>query len=275
MHILGVLDLLEKLETKISELYEWFSRTYAHDAGATSLFYRISIDEIAHANLVRYEKKLAVQNSKIFSEIHLDVVEISATLENVISVLSGTPPSLEQAVKISLDIENSVAEAHYRNAIAKATPEISRLLKNLGGFDSRHIEVFSEFAESRGYPFVPKSHPPQDREVAASGSDIKTDEPRIPIPPEVLERIWYFHDSLKSKDFYKLLGIMTFTSNDQIKKAFRSLARKFHPDSFINAGEDIQQKLNTIMAHVTHAYNTLMDPVDRRHYDMTLKRSRK
>ena len=76
MHILGVLDLLEKLETKISELYEWFSRNYADDAGAASLFYRISIDEIAHANLVRYEKKLAVQNSKIFSEIHLDVVEI-------------------------------------------------------------------------------------------------------------------------------------------------------------------------------------------------------
>jgi rubrerythrin len=272
MHILGVLDLLEKLETKISELYEWFSRNYAYDAGATSLFYRISIDEIAHANLVRYEKKLAVQNSKIFSEIHLDVVEISTTLEKVISVLSGTPPSLEQAVKISLDIENSAAEAHYRNAIAKATPEISRLLKNLGGFDSRHLEVFSKFAESRGYPFVPKSQPSLDREVAV---DIKTDETRIPIPPEVLERIWHFHDSLKSMDFYKLLGIMAFASNDQIKKAFRSLAHEFHPDSFMNAGEEIQQKLNTIMAHVTHAYTTLMDPVKKRNYDMTLTRPRK
>jgi hypothetical protein len=224
---------------------------------------------------VRYEKKLAVQNSKIFSEIHLDVVEISTTLEKVISVLSGTPPSLEQAVKISLDIENSAAEAHYRNAIGKATPEIYRLLKSLGGFDSRHIEVFSKFAESRGYPFVPKSQPSPDREVGASGSDIKTDETRIPIPPEVLVRIQYFHDSLKSKDFYKLLGIKDFESNDQIKKAFRSLAREFHPDSFINAGEDIQQKLNTIMAHVTYAYNTLMDPVNRRNYDMTLTRSRK
>jgi hypothetical protein len=275
MYILGVLDLLEKLETKISELYEWFSRTYAYDAGATSLFYRISIDEIAHANLVRYEKKLAVQNSKIFSEIHLDVVVVSTTLEKVISVLSGTPPSLEQAVKISLDIENSAAEAHYRNAIGKATPEISQLLKSLGGFDSRHIEVFSNFAESRGYPFTTKSHPPLDREVAPSESDIKTNETLIPIPPEVLERIQYCYDSLKSMDFYKLLGIKAFASNDQIKKAFRSLAREFHPDSFMNAEEEIQQKLNTIMAHATHAYNTLMDPVNRRNYDMTLTRPRK
>lgn len=275
MYILGVLDLLVKLETKISELYEWFSRNYADDAGAASLFYRISVDEIAHANLVRYEKKLAVQNSKIFSEIHLDVVEISTTLEKVISVLSGTPPSLEQAVKISLDIENSAAEAHYRNIIGKATPDISRLLKNLGGFDSRHIEVFSKFAESRGYPFVPKSQPSPDREVAPSGPDIKTDATRIPVPPEVLERIQYFHDSLKLKDYYKLFGIMAFASNDQIKKAFRSLAREFHPDSFINAGEEIQQKLNTIMAHVTQAYTTLMDPVKKRNYDMTLTRPRK
>jgi DnaJ-domain-containing protein 1 len=211
----------------------------------------------------------------IFSEIYLDDVVVSATLKEVTSVLSGAPPSLEQAVKISLDIENGASEAHYRNAIGKATPEISRLLMSLGGFDSRHIEVFSQFAESRGYPFVTKSQPSLDREGAASGSDITTDEPRIPIPPEVHERIQYFYDSLTSTDYYKLLGIKDYASNDQIKKAFRSLAQEFHPDSFMNAEEEIQQKLNTIMAHVTLAFSTLIDPVKRRNYDMTLTSSRK
>lgn len=36
MHIIKVLDPLEKLETKISELYEWFSRIFADDAEAAS-----------------------------------------------------------------------------------------------------------------------------------------------------------------------------------------------------------------------------------------------
>ncbi len=275
MHIMRVLDPLEKLETKISELYEWFSRLYADDAEAASLFYRISIDEAAHANLVRYEKRLAVQNSKIFGEVSIDPAVVSTTLEMVTSVLSAAPPSLEQAVKISLDIENSAAEAHYRSAIALATPDLYRLLKSLGGFDSRHIEVFEKFAAGRGYPFVTRSRPSPDSQFVPGGPDNETDEISIPVPPEVLERILSYYDSLKFMDFYKLLGINDYASDDQIKKAYRSLAREFHPDSYMNAPAEVQQKLHAIITRVTDAYSTLMDPAKRRDYDTTRPRLRK
>jgi len=272
MHIMKVLDPLEKLETKISELYEWFSGIYSYDAEAASFFFRISIDETAHANLVKYEKRLAVLNSKLFAEVSLDPVVVTDALETVTSVLSAAPPILEEAVKISLDIEKSAAEAHFRAAIAQAMPDISRLLKSLGGFDNRHIEVFEKFAASRGYPFVAASRPSPETQAAPGGLEYKAEETPITIPADELDRIEYYYDSLKFMDYYKLLGVHSFASSDQIKNAFRSLAREFHPDRYVNASADVQKKLNDIIVQMTNAYSTLMDPIKRKNYDVARPR---
>lgn len=62
-------------------------------------------------------------------------------------------------------------------------------------------------------------------------------------------------------DYYKTLGVDKKASQDEIKKAYRSLAQKYHPDR--NKEEDATQKFQD----VRKAYDTLKDPQKRAEYD--------
>ena len=66
---------------------------------------------------------------------------------------------------------------------------------------------------------------------------------------------------MKYKDYYKTLGVARGASEDEIKKAYRKLARKYHPDvsKETNAKEKFQE--------ASEAYETLRDKEKRAAYD--------
>lgn len=63
-------------------------------------------------------------------------------------------------------------------------------------------------------------------------------------------------------DHYETLGVSREASIDEIKKAYRQLARELHPD--VNPSEDASERFKS----VTHAYDVLSDPNERQRYDM-------
>ena len=66
---------------------------------------------------------------------------------------------------------------------------------------------------------------------------------------------------MKYKDYYNILGVSRTASEEEIKKAYRKLARKFHPDvsKELNAEERFKE--------VSEAYETLRDSEKRAAYD--------
>ncbi len=65
------------------------------------------------------------------------------------------------------------------------------------------------------------------------------------------------------KDYYALLGVPRDAEQEEIKKAYRRLARKYHPD--MNRGD---KEAAERFKEITEAYEVLGDPEKRRHYDL-------
>jgi DnaJ-class molecular chaperone len=65
-----------------------------------------------------------------------------------------------------------------------------------------------------------------------------------------------------SNNFYDTLGINKSASADEIKKAYRKQAMKYHPDK--NKGDTNAEKK---FKEVNEAYQTLSDPGKKKQYD--------
>ncbi|NLF25368.1 MAG: DnaJ domain-containing protein [Deltaproteobacteria bacterium] len=63
------------------------------------------------------------------------------------------------------------------------------------------------------------------------------------------------------KDYYKILGLSSSSSEGRIRRAYRTLARRYHPD--VNPNSDSADKFKDI----AEAYRVLVDPLARRAYD--------
>lgn len=67
--------------------------------------------------------------------------------------------------------------------------------------------------------------------------------------------------SVKFQDYYKTLGVKRDAAQDEIQRAYRKLARKYHPDLNKDAGAEAKFK------QLGEAYEVLKDPEKRKRYD--------
>jgi len=67
---------------------------------------------------------------------------------------------------------------------------------------------------------------------------------------------------MERRTYYELLGVKRTASRIEIKRAYRKLARKYHPE--INPGDRVAE---VRYRRITEAYEVLSDPSEREQYD--------
>ncbi len=65
------------------------------------------------------------------------------------------------------------------------------------------------------------------------------------------------------RDYYEVLGVSKTANDDEIKKAYRKLAKKYHPDANPDNKKEAEEKFK----EVSEAYENLSDPQKRQMYD--------
>jgi DnaJ-class molecular chaperone len=76
---------------------------------------------------------------------------------------------------------------------------------------------------------------------------------------------------LDELDYYSVLEIGPGASASEIRIAYHSATRRFHPDGHREIGDDLRPALGRIAKRVAEAYSVLRDPRRRKVYDQQIR----
>ncbi|MCS6873519.1 MAG: DnaJ domain-containing protein [Pyrinomonadaceae bacterium] len=87
---------------------------------------------------------------------------------------------------------------------------------------------------------------------------------------EALEE--YLNRVEHAENFYQVLNVSTQSTDEEIKKAYFSLAKRFHPDRFHKeAGTQLHERIQKAFSQIARAYETLKDERSRQAYDLKIR----
>ncbi|MEN8165217.1 MAG: hypothetical protein ABFS37_13895 [Acidobacteriota bacterium] len=148
MQILTVLSAIEKIESSVAKLYEWYSEVFAGDDEASGFFFRLAMQEHSHANMIALAKNLVRRSPSDFSPIDFDLALVEDLLDTITLFRTHNPqPSLAAALGFAMSVESHGAEGIHRSMVIQSNPEVADMVNSLANADREHFKLLEGYAE--------------------------------------------------------------------------------------------------------------------------------
>jgi hypothetical protein len=171
MDIYKLLDLLETIERGTSDLYRALQEQHRTNKEAADFFLNLHLEEEAHVQIVRMERRIVKAAPKAFVEPQVNLSEINSLLESI-QDLKAQRLELPDVIARIYTIESCMAEKYLIDALKDTNDEIRDFLLQLGGTCSVHFEKVAAFARTLGV----QSDEIENRALR---------KPRVPYPEKV------------------------------------------------------------------------------------------
>jgi rubrerythrin len=147
MKLLNILNSLEKVEMTMAGFYEWLSEQFSDHEEAAGFFYRMSMQEKAHASMIRFARRLVHASPSDFDDVPANLSEIENVVDLIQDFRSRHPePTLGQALLFAMKMESELAENIHRSVVIDSNPEVANVINSLAAADREHHDALKAFA---------------------------------------------------------------------------------------------------------------------------------
>jgi rubrerythrin len=146
--VLVVLNKLGELENEVGKLYQWLSTVFADDEKAGAFFSKLSVDEKAHFDLVKYQERVVRKAPRDFAGVEVNLAALDKLVADI-TQFRKTSPSLRDAIRFALDVETEVAESYATTIMDQSNKNFAELTKSLTANSKEdHYKQLLRFAQS-------------------------------------------------------------------------------------------------------------------------------
>ena len=145
-----VLDMAALIERKVASIYRTFEKRFGSDAMAGYLWESLANEEDGHAEFLEAQKKLVKTSGRAVALINISALKESLeAVEKYEKLILKNGLTNKDAVRIALEIENSVLEKNYNILVGTDSPALMKIFKQFSD-TTAHTERLRVAAEKLG-----------------------------------------------------------------------------------------------------------------------------
>jgi rubrerythrin len=140
----NILNICTEVEDTVAILYRFFSKLFKDNETISNLFFKTSLEEDEHANQFRLASRLYGAGMKSVKTDTRQIESILKKIQSVYEAAQKSPPTLKEALGLSVKIEYALSGYHMNSIVVFDDPNLLKLFSSMKKNDDAHVQMLQQ-----------------------------------------------------------------------------------------------------------------------------------